>query len=488
LWWQEAAGALERADLVQALGQPGPHVAVAVSRMRERLDVSRMVVHALRQVPTCAGLVEVTAGWDGQPSPLWRKRLARHVRDCRACLPAPDEMVPAERLLIGLALVPVPALLSSAVLSRLGTSQFVASRAAAGKSGRGRSGHHPISHASAGRHSRVLPKAVASVQPKVIAASVAIATCVAGGTAAAAYVSKTPAAKPTAAVTLAPRPTVPAASPARVVSPPATHRPAPRPKKTPPPPPAVVTTVQKGVSTWNFAGADQALADSGASWYYNWGSTPSGIAAPGVSFVPMIWGAADVTTTTLDQVRSDGSVLLGFNEPDMSSQSNMSVQQALSLWPKLMATGMTLGSPAVSSGAATPGGWLDQFMQGAKARGYRVNFITVHWYGGNFDTAAAVSELQQYLQAIYDRYHLPIWVTEFALTNYSGATPTFPTQSQQAAFLTAAASMLAGLSFVQRYAWFALPVSTGSGTTGLFSSGAVVTPVGRAFEAAGKSG
>jgi hypothetical protein len=334
----------------------------------------------------------------------------------------------------------------------------------------------------------VLPKAVASMQPKVIAASVALATCAVGGTAAAAYVHKAPTPRPAAAVTLSPRPSAPPATPARVVSPPATHRPAPRPKKTPPPPPAVVTTAQKGVSTWSFTGADQALAESGASWFYNWGSTPSGIAAPGVSYVPMIWGAADVTSATLDQVRQEGSILLGFNEPDQGGQSNMSVQQALNLWPQLMATGMTLGSPAVSSGAATPGGWLDQFMQGAKARGYRVNFITVHWYGGNFATAAAVSELQQYLQAIYDRYQLPIWVTEFALTNFSGATPTFPTQAQQAAFLTAATTMLAGLSYVQRYAWFALPVSTGSGTTGLFGSGAVVTPVGRAFEAAGKSG
>jgi hypothetical protein len=418
-------------------------------------------------------------------------------------------MVPAERLLIGLALVPVPALLSVAVLSKVAPTGAVAgaasragaskaqafraegTKAAARRSGRARTGHQPLSHASAGRHSRVLPKAMAAMQPKVIAASVALATCVVGGTAAAAYVHKTPAPRPAAAVTLSPRPAEAAAaapSPARVVSPPATHRPAPRPKKTPPPPPAVVTTAQKGVSTWNFSGADQALAESGASWYYNWGSTPSGVAAPGVSYVPMIWGAADVTTATLDQVRQEGSTLLGFNEPDQSGQSNMSVQQALNLWPQLMATGMTLGSPAVSSGAATPGGWLDQFMQGAKARGYRVNFITVHWYGGNFDTAAAVSELQQYLQAIYDRYQLPIWVTEFALTNFSGATPTFPTQAQQAAFLTAATTMLAGLSYVQRYAWFALPVSTGSGTTGLFSSGAVVTPVGRAFEAAGTSG
>jgi hypothetical protein len=123
-------------------------------------------------------------------------------------------------------------------------------------------------------------------------------------------------------------------------------------------------------------------------------------------------------------------------------------------------------------------------MAGAKARGYRVDFITVHWYGGDFSTGPAVQELESYLQAIYARYHLPIWVTEFALTNYSGGTATFPTEAQQAAFLTAATQMLDGLSYVQRYAWFALPTSAGSGTTGLFNPGPTVTPVGQAFEAA----
>jgi hypothetical protein len=162
----------------------------------------------------------------------------------------------------------------------------------------------------------------------------------------------------------------------------------------------------------------------------------------------------------------------------------MSVAQALDLWPQLMATGMTLGSPAVATGAATPGGWLDQFMAGAKARGYRVDFITVHWYGGDFDTGPAVQQLESYLQAIYARYHLPIWVTEFALTNFSGGSATFPSEAQQAAFLTTATKMLDGLPYVQRYAWFALPTSSGSGTTGLFNPGPSVTQVGQAFEAA----
>ncbi len=228
---------------------------------------------------------------------------------------------------------------------------------------------------------------------------------------------------------------------------------------------------------------DRALAKSGASWYYTWAPGHPGIASPrGVRFVPMIWGAGSVTTATLREVRREGRYLLGFNEPDNSGQSNMTVQHALALWPRLMATGMKLGSPAVAADAATPGGWLDRFMRRATSRGYRVNFIAVHWYGADFAVGAAVQQLKSYLQAIHGRYHLPIWLTEFALIRF-GASASFPAPRQQAAFVTAAARMLRGLSFVSRYAWFALPATSGDGSAGLFRPGAVATAAGRAFEA-----
>jgi len=207
----------------------------------------------------------------------------------------------------------------------------------------------------------------------------------------------------------------------------------------------------------------------------------------GVEFVPMIRAQSDVTDATLAQAKREGTELLGFNEPDNAGQSNMTVSQALRLWPKLMGTGLTLGSPAVATDAATPGGWLDKFMRGAKARHYPVGFITVHWYGGDFVTGQAVQQLRSYLQAIHARYGLPIWLTEFALIGFGSAT-TFPTAHQQAAFVTAATSMLGRLSYVQRYAWFALPATSGDGTAGLFRPGAVPTAAGRAFVAVGASG
>ncbi|HTZ94526.1 MAG TPA: glycosyl hydrolase [Streptosporangiaceae bacterium] len=248
---------------------------------------------------------------------------------------------------------------------------------------------------------------------------------------------------------------------------------------------AAAADAKKGVSVWAFNGLHRALAESGASWYFNWMTGHPGLKNPrGVQFVPMIWGAGSVTKANLRQVRHEGHYLLGFNEPDNSGQANMTVTQALNLWPRLMATGMTLGSPAVATGAATAGGWLDQFMSGAAARHYRVNFIAVHWYGGDFTTGSAVQQLEAYLRAIHSRYHLPIWLTEFALIRF-GATTTFPSARQQAAFVTRATAMLQRLKFVQRYAWFALPATPGDGSAGLFAPGAKATRAGRAFEAAG---
>jgi Glycosyl hydrolase catalytic core len=267
-------------------------------------------------------------------------------------------------------------------------------------------------------------------------------------------------------------------------TPPATRTPATQAPATRGPAPPPSASAKKGVAAWAFPGAAQALARSGASWYYSWSAGPPGTAAPGgPAFVPMIWGAANVTPATLSEVRGEGRYLLGFNEPDMTAQAGMSPAQALSLWPRLMATGMILGSPAVADGAATPRGWLDQFMTGAAARGYRVGFITLHWYGADFATAAAVSQLRGYLQAVYARYHKPIWLTEFALENF-GAGPQFPSAPQQAAFLTAATAMLQRLPYVQRYAWFGLEATATDGTVGLFRPGGAPTLAGRAFQTA----
>ena len=111
----------------------------------------------------------------------------------------------------------------------------------------------------------------------------------------------------------------------------------------------------------------------------------------------------------------------------MAGQANMTVERALDLWPQLQATGMRLGAPAVAFGGDRPGGWLDRFMSGAAARGFRVDFIPLHWYGSDFSSAAA-GHLRGYLQAVHDRYRKPIWITEYALIDFTGPTPVTQTR------------------------------------------------------------
>ncbi|MER7001227.1 sigma-70 family RNA polymerase sigma factor [Streptomyces sp. NPDC000410] len=106
LWWLEAAGELSREEVAAALELSPQHTAVRVQRMKAQLETARIVVRALSADPRCVLLAPIAAGWDGIPSALWRKRLARHARDCTVCAGHGAGLVPAEGLLVGLGLVP----------------------------------------------------------------------------------------------------------------------------------------------------------------------------------------------------------------------------------------------------------------------------------------------------------------------------------------------------------------------------------------------
>lgn len=105
LWWLETTGELTRAELADALGLSPQHAAVRVQRVKNQLDVGRAVVRALAAEPRCPFLADLVADWDGVPTPLWRKRTARHIRGCASCSAGSSGLVPPEGLLSGLALV-----------------------------------------------------------------------------------------------------------------------------------------------------------------------------------------------------------------------------------------------------------------------------------------------------------------------------------------------------------------------------------------------
>lgn len=98
--------------------------------------------------------------------------------------------------------------------------------------------------------------------------------------------------------------------------------------------------------------------------------------------------------------------LLGFNEPNLSSQANMSPSYAASLWHKLEATGRKLVSPAMAMGNGIQ--WMDQFM--AACKGCRIDAIAIHTYESNTGGT-------DYWVGQFAKYGKPVWVTEIAQPN-----------------------------------------------------------------------
>ncbi|MFI5936587.1 sigma-70 family RNA polymerase sigma factor [Actinoplanes sp. NPDC051494] len=489
LWWLEASGELTRDEIVDAIEVTRQHAAVRIQRMKGQLETARVVVRALDANPPCPELAALTADWDRRPGPLWRKRIARHSRDCRRCSPAWSGLVAAERLLAGMALVPLPHSLST------GVAGFGA--------GAGAGGAHSAqvaAHAAGGSGkalaTKIAIKGTVGIGRRVATAVLATSAVAGGGAAAVVYTHDdkpvanaavvTTTTSPTPRLSL-PVPATPSLSPSASPSPSPSKSKA-KPSKSATTSAAVVpptaTSVKKGVGTWQFDGIKGALDDVGAGWYYNWSPDNDTMPAPtDVEFVPMIWGKANVTDATFTKVKKEGDVLLGFNEPDLAGQAEMSVEDALAAWPELEDTGMRLGSPAVAYGGDTDGGWLDRFMDGVKAKGLRVDFITLHWYGSDFSDAA-VNQFLGYVDAVHKKYDLPIWVTEYGLMNFTGS-PRYPTGAQEAAFIKGTTKGMESRSYVERYAWFGLPAIGDSVDFGLYKDARTPTEAGKAYKAAG---
>ena len=213
-----------------------------------------------------------------------------------------------------------------------------------------------------------------------------------------------------------------------------------------------------GVASSRYLAVDPAkLSQLGASWAYDW-SASAPPATASLTWVPMIANLESLTPAAITQLRAAGRAgrvryLLGFNEPDSASQSNLTPQQAAASWPQLERTGLILGSPA----PATPSdGWLASFMALVRQQHLRVDFIALHYYQ-DFTNPNAVSELRRQLTSLHNEYRRPIWVTEIGaidIRTWQEPMTRVPTDALAARYMRKLFAMLDALAFVERYAWF----------------------------------
>ena len=213
-------------------------------------------------------------------------------------------------------------------------------------------------------------------------------------------------------------------------------------------------------------------------WFYTWGTPLPAQPPQNCEFVPMFWGRDNVTNANIQlvqQLKAQGKAkyVLGFNEPNNSGQSNMSVQDALALWPQLESIGLPLGSPATDWPTVQ---WFTDFMDSVAIQKLRVDFICVHMYVG-LDNVGFI----QTLEALHAKYNLPIWVTEFATADWNAATKADNsyTPAQVLGFMQKLLPELDSLGYVQRYAWFSGdPNSASLWSSALFDAGGNLTTLG----------
>lgn len=203
------------------------------------------------------------------------------------------------------------------------------------------------------------------------------------------------------------------------------------------------------------------------TWYYTWDVSP----VPGLEslpFVPMVWGSKSIS-----KLVGSHPIVLGFNEPDGSAQSNLTPFHALTLWPQVTNLGTKIGSPASAGNPSTPGSWLEQFMVTSP----QVDFVCVHWYAPP-NSASFLKEID----AIYAKYNKHIWVTEFAVADWSGKFPGGFAVSLVETFMKEACAGLDARPFVERYTWKTrTPEDTNMGTSALFNDDGSLTPLGQVY-------
>jgi hypothetical protein len=188
-------------------------------------------------------------------------------------------------------------------------------------------------------------------------------------------------------------------------------------------------------------------------WHYSWNWEYKAPYPSGVEFVPMIWGSGGATQERVDYLNNLASMgviqnVLAFNEPDLEGQANMTVDEAVALWPLLEMLNVPISSPVTS---APLNDWMRTFMNKAATDNLRVDFVAIHIYHKN-----TPSNFLALVEEVYQTYGKPIWITEFAVrdTNATTSTPNKYSEAYVLSFMEEVLNALEQLDYVKRYSWF----------------------------------
>ena len=220
---------------------------------------------------------------------------------------------------------------------------------------------------------------------------------------------------------------------------------------------AMPKSAKRGVAFSFSHLADLPVLSPYISWDYNWGNTPTNDAAlwfdsNEMDYCPMCWNGS----YNADAIRAyvaahpNTKYLLGFNEPNLTDQANMTPKQAAELWPPIVALAkelkLQLVSPAMNygtlAGYGDPIKWLDEFFAQPEVSLDDIDAIAIHCY------MASLSGLQGFVQK-FEKYSKPIWLTEFCAWD-----PLPGSVEVQMDYMSGVLNYLESTASIARYAWF----------------------------------
>lgn len=222
-----------------------------------------------------------------------------------------------------------------------------------------------------------------------------------------------------------------------------------------------VKSKKRGLAYGYLSEADMAALSGSLCWWYNWSYKPeSGVSTVFenymMDFVPMTWNGSfnESGIRNFYATHPNAKYLLGFNEPNFTTQANMTPSQAAAIWPRLEKIAqdynLKLVSPAVNyadkpvteNGVTytDPVAYLDAFF--AACKDCKVDYIAVHNY------MCYAGALADYIKK-FKKYNRPIWLTEFACWDQPSIT-----LDMQKGYMMGAIDYLESDTAVFRYSWF----------------------------------
>jgi hypothetical protein len=220
-------------------------------------------------------------------------------------------------------------------------------------------------------------------------------------------------------------------------------------------------SVKRGIAYGYHSVADMEAISEGVCWWYNWSHQPETTVANvyenyNMDFVPMTWnnGFNETGLKAWYKSHPNAKYLLAFNEPNFTTQANMSPKQVAAAWPRLEAIADTFNlkivGPAVNycDKCITVGGvpitspiaYLDSFFSACPD--CQVDYIAVHNY------MCYSGALSSFVDG-FKKYGKKIWLTEYACWDQANIT-----LAMQKSYMKSSIDYLENDTMVFRYSWF----------------------------------